>query len=86
MSKYIGCQKVGEKFILISGIPKGAIKKLIFGYNVPVSTRIAWAKMVQRNHPDCKFGVVVPDRKKYELTVKDLLMEAIEKSSCQSST
>lgn len=86
MSKYIGCQKVGEKFILISGIPHGAITKLIFGYNVPVSTRVAWAKMVQRNHPDCKFGVVVPDRKKYELVVEDLLMEAIESPSCQSPT
>ena len=86
MSKYIGCQKVGEKFILISGIPRGAITRLIFGYNVPVSTRIALAKMVQRNHPDCKFGAVVPDRKKYELIVEDLPMGAIEHPSCQRST
>ena len=86
MSKYIGGQKVGEKFILLSGIPQGAITKLIFGYNVPVSTRVAWAKMVQRKHPDCKFGVVVPDRKKYELIIENLLMEAIENPSCQSPT
>lgn len=86
MSKYIGCQKVGEKFILISGIPRGAIRKLIFGYNVLPSTRVAWAKMVQRNHPDCKFGVITPNRKKYELIVEDLHMEAIENFSCQSPT
>lgn len=84
MVKYIGCQKVGERFMLISGIPRGAITKLIFGYNVPVSTRLAWAKRVRMTHPDCKFGVIVPDRRKYELVVEDLLMEAIEHPSCQS--
>ena len=88
MSKYIGCQyqKDDEKFILVSGIPQGAITKLIFGYNVPVSTRVAWAKMVQRNHPDCKFGKVAPDKTKYELKVEDIPMEAIENTSGQSST
>ena len=86
MSKYIGCQKVGEKFILISGIPQGAITKLIFGYNVLASTRIAWAKMVQRNHPDCKFAEVVPDKKKYELKIEGLPIEVIENPSCQRST
>ena len=86
MVKYIGCQKVGEQFLLISKIPRGAITKLIFGYNVPVSTRLAWAKKVQMNHPDCKFGEVVPDRKKYELIVEDLSIEVIESTRIRSST
>lgn len=88
MSKYIGCQyqQGDEKFILVSGIPRGAITKMIFGYNVPVSTRLAWAKRVQMNHPNCKFGKVAPDETKYELKVEDIPMEAIENTSGQSST
>lgn len=81
MVKYIGCEKVGENFLLVSGIPNGAITKLIFGCNVPVSTRLAWAKRVLMNHPDCKFGEIVPSRTNYELEVEDLPMEVMENPS-----
>lgn len=86
MVKYIGCEKDGEKFLLVSGIPNGAITKLIFGCNVPVSTRLAWAKRVLMNHPNCKFGEIVPSRRNYELEVEDLRMEVLENPSCQVST
>ena len=79
--KYIGCCKVDENFILVSEIPRGAITRLIFGYNVPVSTRVAWAKRVLMNHPNCEFAQVVPDRKKYELIPQELNMNLIENSA-----
>ena len=86
MVKYIRCEKDGEKFFLVSGIPNGAITKLILGCNVPVSTRIAWAKQVLINHPACKFGEIVPSRTNYELEVEDLPMEVVENLSCQVLT
>ena len=81
MSKYIGCKKEGDKFILISDIPSGAITKLIFGCNVPISTRLAWAKRVRIRHPKCVFAEVVPDPKKYVLNIENLFMDEIETAS-----
>ena len=68
MADFIGYNKTGEKFILVSDIPQEAITKIIFGYRVPVSTRLAWAKGIRKRHSKCEFAEVVPDMKKYNLT------------------
>lgn len=73
MANCIGVQKVGNgKFILVSPIPQGAIKRLIFGWKMPVATRLALAKRVKMRHPSCTFAEINPDRTKFQLSVDDL--------------
>lgn len=79
MADIIGYKKVGDRHILTSDIPQGAITKIIFGYRVPVSTRLAWAKGIRKNHCKCQFAEVVPGDKKYELKVEQLDMDVIER-------
>ena len=85
MAEIIECKKIDNKYILVSHIPQGAVTKMIFGYRVPVSTRIAWAKGIRKNHCNCRFAEVVPDEKRYELTVEPLEMDVIEKSTLPDS-
>lgn len=84
MASCIKPKVVDNKIILVSDIPQGAITKLIFGYNVPVSTRLAWAKQIRVKHRDCKFAEIVPKRTTYELDVVGLDMDVIENPSYQS--
>ena len=86
MADFIRCEKADKKYILVSDIPHGAITKLIFGCNVPISTRLAWAKQVLIKHPKCKFAEVVPKRKTYELEIEGLDMEIIQNPPKQTST
>ena len=74
MADFIRCEKADKKYILVSDIPQGAITKLIFGCNVPISTRLAWAKQVLIKHPKCKFAAVVPTRNTYELEIEALAL------------
>ncbi len=78
MADFIGYKKAGEKYILVSDIPRGAITKITFGYRVPVSTRLAWAKGIRKKHSECEFAEILPGDKKYELKVEPLEMDAIE--------
>ena len=80
MADFIRCKTVGENYILVSDIPQGAIKKIIFGYRVPISTRLAWAKGIRKNHSKCEFAEVIPGKKKYELEIEPLDMDVIEDS------
>ena len=68
----------GNRSILVSRIPKGAIKKLIFGYNMPVSTRLALAKGILVNHPKCEFAEAVPDKDRFELHIEPLNIKVDE--------
>lgn len=78
MANCIGVQKVGNgKFILVSPIPQGAIKRLIFGWKMPVATRLALAKRVKMRHPLCMFAEINPDRTKFQLSVDDLGIEEV---------
>ena len=78
MANWIGVQKVGNgKFILVSPIPQDAIKRLIFGWKMPVATRIALAKRVKMSHPSCTFAEINPDRTKFQLSVDDLGIEEV---------
>lgn len=86
MTSCIKPKVVGSKIILVSDIPQGAITKLIFGYNVPVSTRLGWAKQIRVNHKNCKFAEVVPKRTIYELDVVDLDIDGIENHSYRNPT
>ncbi|MBR4259433.1 MAG: DUF2971 domain-containing protein [Kiritimatiellae bacterium] len=86
MASCIKPKVIDDKVILVSGIPKGAITKLIFGYNVPVPTRLGWAKQIRENHQNCKFAEVVPKRTTYELDVVDLDIDAIENHSYRQPT
>lgn len=67
-----------NRSILISRIPQGAIKTLIFGYNMPVSNRLALAKRILVNHPRCEFAEVVPDKDRFLLHVEPLDIKGIE--------
>ncbi len=88
-AEFINCIKIkdasGEKYILVSDIPQGSITELIFGYNMPVSTRLALAKQVRLKHPECKFAEVVPDRRRYELEIEPLELVAGIDSTNQAS-
>lgn len=78
MANCIGVQKVDNgKFILVSPIPQGAIKKLIFGWKMPVATRLALAKRVKMRHPSCTFAEINPDRTKFQLSVDDLGIDEV---------
>ena len=81
MSDIITCIKGTEGYILVSDIPDGTITKLIFGYRVSVSTRIAWAKGIRRRQGKCMFAEVMPDDKKYALKIEELDMDVIENPS-----
>lgn len=61
-----------DKCLLVSTIPQDAIKQLIFGYNMPVSTRLALAKLIRKNHKSCTFAEIVPDQEKYLLSIEPL--------------
>ena len=85
-AKFIKCIK-GEdgKYILVSDIPDGAIRRLIFGYNMPTATRLALAKQIRIKHPKCRFAEVVPHERLYELTIEPLELVAETNSKSQAS-
>ena len=74
----IKCKKDGDKCILVSDIPQGAVTKLIFGYNMSLSTRLALAKQIRVKHPECKFAHVELDPKKFKISIVDLDVDAVE--------
>ena len=78
MAKIITPQKDGEKCILVSEIPQGAVTKLIFGYNMPVSTRLTLAKQIRVKHPECKLAHVTLDPKLFKISIDDLDIDAVE--------
>lgn len=78
MAKIIRCKREGDKYILVSEIPQGAVTKLIFGYNMPTPTRLALAKQIRVKHPECKFARIVLDSKLFMLSVDDLDVDAVE--------
>lgn len=89
-AEFINCVKVKdasrERYILVSDLPQGAITELIFGYNMPVSTRLALAKQIRIKHPECKFAEVVPNRQRYELEIEPLELVAGIDFTNQTST
>ena len=78
MVDIIECKKDGDKYILVSDIPQGAVTKLIFGYNMPAATRLALAKQVRVKHPSCRFAHVELDPKLFKISVVDLDIDAVE--------
>ena len=74
MAKCITPLKLGQgnSNILVSKIPKDSIRKLIFGYRMPVSKRLSLAKRIIVNHPNCKFAEIVPDKDRFELHIEPL--------------
>lgn len=76
LAKCILSRRVDDgKFILVSTIPDGAIKRVIFGHRMPVSTRIALAKFAKDKHTGCAFAEINPDRDRYKLNAENLGME-----------
>ena len=86
MADFIVCSKTQGGYILVSDIPFGAITRMIFGFNVPVPTRVAWAKAIRKKHGKCLFAEAVPDKKKYTLEINALDIDVIESPSTQTST
>ena len=81
MVNIITCKKDGDKYILASDIPQGAVTKLIFGYNMPPSTRLVLAKQIRVKHPACRFAHAVLDPKLFKISVVDLDIDAMETSA-----
>lgn len=78
MAKIIKCKKDGEKCILVSEIPQGAVTKLIFGYSMPLVTRLSLAKQIRVKHPECKFAHVVLNPKLFKISIDDLDIDVVE--------
>ena len=81
MAKIIECRKAGDKWLLVSEIPAGAITRLIFGCSMPPPTRLSLAKQIKTKHRNCQFAVIVPDRNYYKLSIEPLDIDAIENRS-----
>ena len=78
MADIIKCKKDGEKSILVSELPQGAVTRLIFGYSMPTLTRLTLAKQIRVKHPECKFAHVELDQKKFKISIVDLDIDAVE--------
>ncbi len=81
MVNVIKCKKDGEKCILVSDIPQGAVTRLIFGYSMPVLTRLTLAKQIREKHPKCKFAHVVLDPKLFKISIEDFDIDAVESAT-----
>ena len=71
-------RKDGEKCILVSEIPQGAVTRLVFGYSMPPLTRLTLAKQIRVKHPDCKFAHAVLDPKRFKISIDDLDIDTKE--------
>ena len=70
-------------FILVTKIPVGAIKKLIFGYNTPISIRLAWTKQIRKHHPACALAEITLDKRKFQLSIDPLEIDPIPEEGRQ---
>lgn len=66
---------VDGKIIFVTEIPKNAIKRVIFGYNTSVETRLAWAKQIRVRHEKCCFAEAIPDKNLYKLSIVSLPLD-----------
>ena len=84
MASCIKTKAINNKTIFVTDIPQGSVKRLIFGYNVPIAIRLAWAKQIQTFHPSCTFAEIEPDLNTYKLIIKPLEIDAIERRQSAS--
>ncbi len=77
MAKSIHPEKSGNRYILVSDIPENAVKKIIFGYSMPVSKRLVLAHLVADHHPGCKFAEIKQDKTRFKLKVEPLDLSVV---------
>ena len=77
LAKCVHLEKSGERYILVSDIPDNAVKRIIFGYSMPVSKRLELAHLVVRHHPRCEFAEIQQDKTRFTLNVEPLDLSVV---------
>lgn len=68
----IRSEKSGDGTILVSEIPDNSVKRLIFGFNMPVPERLCLAHAIRKKHKKCHFAEVRPNPSRFKLDIVPL--------------
>lgn len=75
MAPCIRSEKSDDDTILVSKIPDNSVKRLIFGFNMPVSERLCLAHTIRKEHKRCQFAEVRLNPSRFKLDIVPLNLD-----------